>query len=321
MIREHGLEALTLNPRSCVTVGTFDGVHRGHQVLLAYLQERAQAQNGQSTVVTFDPHPREVVREEAVPLLTTIDERAEVCAALGIDRFIVLPFTKAFAQLSAEAFVETVLVRRIGLQEIVIGFDHGFGRGREGDRQLLETLGQQHGFRVDVIPAARVADHVVSSSEVRHLLVETGDLVQVTRMLGRPYALQGQVVAGDRRGHTLGYPTANLALLHPRKVVPKNGVYAVRVCLSGGQYYGGMLNIGTRPTFEGHLQRIEVHLFGFDGDLYGQQLRIEFVERLREERKFDGIDALKRQLSEDEARSKRLLSEDSTRTGGIVPSP
>lgn len=309
MIRENGLEAIRHNPRSCLTVGTFDGVHRGHQVLLRYVQERAQACQGPSTVVTFDPHPREVVREEAVPLLTTVDERAEVCATLGIDRFIVLPFTKAFAQMTAEAFVEDLLVRRIGLQEIVIGFDHGFGRGREGDRALLETLGQRHGFAVDVIPAERVADHVVSSSEVRQLLVEAGDLPLATQMLGRPYTLHGLVVEGDRQGRLLGYPTANLSLLHPRKVIPKNGVYAVRVRLPGGVQHDGMMNIGVRPTFEGRILRVEVHLFDFSGDLYGQQLRVEFVARLREERKFDGIDALRRQLSEDEARSRRLLSQ------------
>lgn len=306
MKQEFGLDALTHDPASVVTVGTFDGVHRGHQAVLRYLMARARAQGGRSTVVSFDPHPREVVYGRPVPLLTTIAERAAVMEGLGVDRFVVIPFTEAFSQLPAEAFVADVLARRVGLREIVIGYDHGFGRGREGDRALLATLGARLGFAVDVIPAQVVAQHVVSSTEIRRLLVEEGALALATALLGRPYALSGTVEEGARRGRTLGFPTANLRLDHPRKVVPKHGVYAVRVHTARARY-GGMMNIGVRPTFDGAGLHLEVHLFDFDGDLYGTSLRVEFVERIREERKFSGLEALREQLYEDRHRCKAAL--------------
>ncbi len=303
MKREHGVDQIVRDPRSVVTVGTFDGVHRGHQAILRYVLERARARGGNSVVVTFDPHPREVVHDEPVPLLTTIDERADVFASLGLDRFIVIPFTKAFAQLRGEAFVTEVLVRRIGLQEIVIGYDHAFGRGREGDSRLLERLGREHGFGVDVIPAQVVEEHVVSSTEIRTLLVEAGDVREAARLLGRPYALRGRVVRGDARGKTIGFPTANIEVAHPRKVVPRGGVYAVRVTVEGeDERRAGMMNIGVRPTFGGGALRLEVHLLDFDADLYDRHLRVEFVERIRDERRFDGVAALVEQLSQDRTR-------------------
>lgn len=307
MERYYGLEELRPDPGAVVTVGTFDGVHVGHQALLAYVRERATAQAGRSVAVSFDPHPREVVHGEPVPLLTTVDERAEAFEALGLDRFVVLPFTKDFAALSPEAFVRDVLVKHVGLREIVIGYDHGFGRGRSGDAELLEQLGAELGFATDIVPPQLVARHVVSSSEVRRLLTEAGDAERAAEMLGRPYALTGRVVEGDRRGRTIGYPTANLAVDHPRKVVPCEGVYAVGVRLPDGARRGGMLNIGRRPTFGGEERRIEVHLFDFRGDLYGQPLRVEFVARIRDERRFESVEALTEQLSRDAARCKARL--------------
>lgn len=308
MTREYGLDQIVRDERSVVTVGTFDGVHVGHQAILGYLLERAHARGGPGVAVTFDPHPREVVHGEAVPLLTTIDERAARFEALGLDRFIVIPFTKEFSRLRGEAFVEEVLVARIGLREIVIGYDHAFGRGREGDSRLLERLGAQHDFTVDVIPPRIVEQHVVSSTEIRHALVDLGDVGQAERLLGYPYSLVATVVQGDGRGRTIGFPTANLDPQHPRKIVPRNGVYAVRAGEPGGrEAWGGMMNIGVRPTFGGEERRLEVHLFDFDGDLYGKALRVEFVERIREERRFDGVAALLEQLSEDQSRCRRIL--------------
>jgi len=308
MKREYGLEQIERDDASCVTVGTFDGVHVGHQAILRYLLRRAEAQGCRSVVVTFDPHPREVVAAEHVPLLTTIDERAEAMEALGLDRFIVVPFTQAFSRLPPEAFVEDVLVERIGLSEIVVGYDHGFGRGRQGDRALLEELGKRHGFTVDVISPQEVEHHVVSSSEIRQLLAEEGNVALAAEMLGRPYTLTGTVVHGDHRGKTIGYPTANLDLVDERKVVPRRGVYAVRGQIEETTtVFGGMMNIGLRPTFNGTEQHLEAHLFELERDIYGQRLRIEFVERIRDEHKFESVDALVEQLSQDESRCKRAL--------------
>ena len=308
MKREYGLDQVVRDDRSVVTVGTFDGVHIGHRAILNYLQQRAEAQSGQSVVVSFDPHPREVVHGEAVPLLTTIEERSDVMEELGIDRFIVIEFTDAFSKLDAASFVEQVLVERVGLKEIVIGYDHGFGRGRAGDSELLERLGGRLGFTVDVIPPQAVDEHVVSSTEIRTQLVEQGNVTLAAEMLGRSYRLTGTVIEGDKRGRTIGFPTANLAVSHPRKVVPRRGVYAVRV--KGAELpadQGGMMNIGKRPTFNDSGRHQEVHLFDYEGTLYGEELRIEFVERIRDERRFEGVEALKEQLSRDRARCKAAL--------------
>lgn len=308
MKREYSLEQIVREPRSVVTVGTFDGVHLGHQAVVRYLLERARLRGGPSVAVSFDPHPREVVHGEAVPLLTTVEERAERFEALGLDRFIVIPFTRDFARLRGEAFVEQVLVDRIGLQEIVIGYDHAFGRGREGDARLLERMGETFGFAVDVIPAQVVEQHVVSSTEIRHLLVDEGEVEQASQLLGRYYGLNGTVERGDGRGHRIGFPTANLAVSHPRKVIPKTGVYAVRVRIaSQGIWHGGMMNIGVRPTFDGREARVEVHLLDFEGNLYGRDLRVEFVGRLRDERRFEGVEALREQLMQDRRRCIEML--------------
>ncbi|HET6566819.1 MAG TPA: bifunctional riboflavin kinase/FAD synthetase [Rhodothermales bacterium] len=309
MKREYGLDQVERDPNSVVTVGTFDGIHRGHQAILQYLRTRAAERHGASVVVSFDPHPREIVKGESVLLLTTIDERADLLERIGIDRFIVVPFTKDFARLTAEAFVSDVLISRIGLKEIVVGHDHGFGRGRMGDRALLEVLGREHGFTVDVIPSQVVEEHVVSSTEIRRLLIEDGNVQLAAEMLGRNYSLQGEVVHGDGRGRLIGFPTANIQILNPRKVIPRKGVYAVIVSMPGhdDEHYEGMLNIGERPTFNGSGLRVEVNLLDYTGDLYGRMLRIEFVRWMRDERKFESVEALIEQLSEDKRRCKETL--------------
>ena len=310
MKHQYGRDEIQRDDRSVVTVGVFDGVHVGHQAVIRYLTRRAQRQGGRSVVVSFDPHPREVVQGERVPLLTTVGERADLLEALGLDRFIVVPFTKDFAALSAEAYVEELLVGQIGLQEIVIGYDHRFGRGRGGDNALLERMGQDHGFTVDVISPQEVEAYgVVSSSAIRRVLIDEGDAAQAAQMLGRPYRLSGMVVEGDRRGRQIGFPTANLEIEDDRKLMPRGGVYAAQVRLPGeAESRAGMMNIGTRPTFAGQGVRLEVHLLDFEGNLYGDELRVEFVRRLREERRFDSVDALTEQLSQDEARCRRALA-------------
>ena len=311
MKREYGLEQIEKDGASLVTVGIYDGVHVGHQAILRYLIDRAQQQNGRSVVLSFDPHPREVLTGEALGLLSTIDERAQMLEALGLDRFIVLPFTKAFAELSPEDYIRRILVERIGLQEIVVGHDHRFGRERAGDVDLLQTLGAQHNFTVDVIPAQLVDHQIVSSSTIRQALTENGDVARAAEMLGRRYGLTGTVIHGDGRGHSIGYPTANIAVNHARKVIPLRGVYAVQARLMEEEaVYGGMMNIGYRPTFDGgNTLHLEVHLFNFDRAIYGQSMHITFVERLRDEQKFGSVDALIAQLADDERRARRVLGE------------
>ncbi|MDX1419546.1 MAG: bifunctional riboflavin kinase/FAD synthetase [Rubricoccaceae bacterium] len=306
MTREHGYDEIQRNGRSVLTTGTFDGVHRGHQAILRYLVERAEATGGAATVVTFHPHPREVLADNPVPLLTTLDERADVLEGLGLDRFVVLPFTRDLSLLEPEAYVEDVLLGTIGMQEIVIGYDHHFGRDRRGDRGLLERMGATHGFTVDVIPEQVVEGHAVSSTEVRRALA-AGAARQATELLGRPYSFGGTVIHGDGRGQRIGYPTANVKPEERRKLIPAPGVYAVRCEVPGG-WSDGMMNVGRRPTFEedGALT-VEVHLFGFEGDLYGRPLRIHTIARLRDERKFDGVEALVAQLHEDRAEAERAL--------------
>lgn len=302
------LSRVVRDTSSVVTIGTFDGVHLGHQSLLKYVLGRASTQRGRSVAVTFDPHPREVVHGESIELLSTVDERAEVMTKLGIDLVVVVAFTPAFARLSAEEFVRNVLVRQIGLREIVIGYDFSFGRGREGDAALLESLGREEDFTVDVMPAQMVDTQVVSSSAIRDLLVEAGDVTSAARMLNRRYSMRARVVRGDGRGRTIGYPTANLQPLDARKVIPRGGVYAVRVKSDRFEKWaGGMMNIGTRPTFGGNDMHQEVNVFDFDGDLYDATLSVEFVQRMREEQTFSSVDALVEQLSRDERRCRVAL--------------
>lgn len=304
---EIGWEAISHDDSSVVTVGTFDGVHRGHQAIIHYLQARAREQGGTSTLVSFDPHPRTVVHGEEVPLLTVVDERATLLEELGLDRFVVVPFSMEFAQLRPETYVDDILVGRIGLQEITVGYDHRFGKDRAGDVDLLRELGNTYDFEVDVIPPQEVDHDVVSSSTIRSLLLEEGNVDRAQDLLGRPYQLRGVVVKGEERGRKLGYPTANLSLNDTQKLVPKRGVYATRVLLPDGQKKGGMMNIGRRPTFEGMDETVEVHVLDFKGDLYGEHISVQFLQRLRDEQKFESPDALVTQLSEDERHCRTVV--------------
>ena len=315
MKRQIGLGEITKDDCSVLTVGTFDGVHLGHQAIIRYLNERAAKVDGCSVVVSFDPHPREVVLGKHVPLLTTLEERGDLLEAFGVERFVVLPFTRDLSNLSPRDYVEQVLIETIGLREIVIGYDHRFGRDRAGDRATLEALGAEHGFSVDVIPeqnlpstrSGGVHEVTVSSSEIRRLLAEEGDVARAAELLGWPYALTGTVIRGDQRGRTIGYPTANLRVHGDRKLVPKPGVYAVRVEY-GDETFGGVMNIGRRPTFETDgAVTVEAHLFDFGREIYGRELEVAFVERIRDEQKFSGPDALVEQLRTDEVQSRVVL--------------
>ncbi|MFO8231853.1 MAG: bifunctional riboflavin kinase/FAD synthetase [Longimonas sp.] len=313
MTREIGWEQIQRDASSVVTVGTFDGVHRGHQAILSFLCERAKALQGTPTVLTFDPHPRAVVRNADVPLLTTIEERARALEHLGIARMVVLPFTQELAQYDPEAYVREVLWETIGLQAIAVGYDHRFGRNRGGDVSLLRAMGADLGFTVEEIPPQAEDDEVISSTRIRKQITEEGAVADAAQLLGRRYTLSGTVERGDQRGRTIGFPTANIRLNDARSCVPRHGVYATRVHGSAlHEPHVGMCNIGVRPTFDGTTPTIEVHMLDFEGNLYDETLCVEFVQRLRGEVRFDSVDALKAQLSEDRTHCIRVMEAAST---------
>jgi riboflavin kinase/FMN adenylyltransferase len=290
------------------TVGTFDGVHRGHQRVLARLAERAADTGWRSLVVTFEPHPLEVVNPAAArPLLSVGLEKFEVLAESGIDYVAVLPFTPTLARYGPDEFIDHVLRARFRMREMLSGYDNGFGRGRSGDVETIRAMGARRGFRVEVVPPSTMDDgRPVSSTSIRRAIAG-GDLRAAEMELGRPYSMSGHVGPGDQRGRTLGFPTINIPLPSPRKLLPPEGVYAVRVQTPVGTR-GGMLNLGPRPTFADPRVTIEVHLFDTGADLYGAYVRIEFVAYLRETRAFEGPDALRAQLARDEAQARLALA-------------
>lgn len=291
---------------SVVTVGSFDGVHLGHQAVLDEIVQRARASGRTSVVVTFEPHPLAVVNPAAAPLrLTTADERLEALAPSGVDRLMVLRFDRTMASLPPERFVDEVLLRRCRTRELVIGYDHGFGKGRTGDVATLRTLGEARGFTVDVVPAVQLGATTISSTAVRRAIAG-GDLGTAARMLGHRYTVTGKVLRGEQRGRTIGVPTANLAP-PSRKLLPPDGVYAVWVETPEGRF-GGMMNQGPRPTFDDGRRVLEAHLFGFEGDLYDRVVRVTWLAHLRDIRRFNGVAALQAQLERDREGARAVLA-------------
>jgi riboflavin kinase / FMN adenylyltransferase len=282
-------------------------VHIGHQKILKRVIKRAKEENGQSVVITFWPHPRLVLfpEDNKLKLLSTIDERIEQLRSFGIDYLLIIPFTKEFSRTSSRTFITDILVKALNTKLLVIGYDHRFGKNREGSFDNLKARSQQYGFEVEEIPRQDVDDIGVSSTKIRKAL-ETGDVETAHLYLGRYYTLTSQVEEGDKIGRTIGFPTANLSLPAPHKLIPTSGVYAVWG-LSEGKRFPGMMNIGTRPTIDGKDLRLEVHLLNFEGDLYGKQLTVEFVEHLRHERQFKNLEELKEQLSKDRSETERAL--------------
>lgn len=290
-----------------VTVGTFDGMHRGHRDVVQRLVDRASAAGLPSLLVTFDPHPLEVVNPAAAPpLLTVREEKIEILAETGLDYVAVLPFTRRLADYSAEEFVELVLRGRFRMKELLIGYDHGFGRSRAGDVGVLRSLGRRDGFDVQVVEAVEAPDgHSISSTAIRRS-VAGGDLEKAADSLGRLYSVGGTVVRGDQRGRQLGFPTVNVPS-PPRKLLPPEGVYAARVQTPRGTF-GAMVNLGPRPTFGDSTAGIEAFLFDTDVDLYGAHIRIEFLARLRVTRKFSDAAALVEQIKRDEITARSALT-------------
>jgi riboflavin kinase/FMN adenylyltransferase len=297
---------------SVVTVGTFDGVHRGHVAIIREVVSRAAARGARSVVVTFDPHPKEVVGTGPVFLLASLEERLEKFRALGVDLAFVIGFTYEFSRQTSREFFERYIVRGLGVAEVIVGHDHMFGRDREAGFEELRGMGLEAGFTSTAVEAVTVEGKIVSSSAIRRLLGE-GDVAEAAKLLGRSYAVRGPVVRGDGRGRTLGVPTANVVPEFARKLIPANGVYVVRARTPRAEKFG-MLNIGVRPTFHGDqgTRTMEAHLFDFEGDLYGQVIEIEFLQRLRDERKFGSPAELLRQLQTDRSASMALIAAQST---------
>ena len=295
--------------RPVLTTGTFDGVHRGHCTILQRLTGLARKGEGESVLFTFHPHPRMVLfpGEDELKLLNTQEEKVARLSEAGLDHLLVVPFSRQFSRMHAIEYVRDVLVGAIGVHAIVLGYDHRFGRNREGDLSLLRQLGEAYDFMVEEIPAHEV-DHVkVSSTKIRQALTD-GNVRLARELLGYVYPLSGVVVKGGQVGRTLGFPTANLGAVAAEKLVPGDGVYAVRVALRDGNF-GGMLYIGERPTLGGGLQRtIEVNIFDLDRDLYGEPMTLLFQDRIRPDMRFDGLDALKQQLHRDRKSAMEILT-------------
>lgn len=301
-------------PGTVVTVGTFDGVHRGHWAVLGEIGERARRRRLTSVLVTFDRHPLTVVRPEAAPpVLTSPDEKKEILALSSLDYVAFLAFDRTLSLYRPEEFVRLVLVDRFRVKELVVGYDHGFGRGRTGDPETLRALGAELGFKVDVVSPVTANGASVKSTTIREL-VSRGEVERAACALGRPYSLRGVVVHGLGRGRQLGFPTANLQVSDGGKLVPGSGIYAVRASL-GWQICNGLLHLGPRPTFAGSPPSIELYLLDFEADIYGENVRVDFLSKLREVRPFASAEELVRQMRVDRERAIRFFADRARRDG------
>ncbi len=297
------IEAPFLN--AVVTVGNFDGVHLGHQALMQKVKERTKDINGTSVVFTFEPHPVKVLRGKHLPLITPFPRKMELIAQQGIEIAICPPFTKEFAQIEAREFICEILMKKIGMKEMVVGYDFAFGKKREGNIDTLKKWGRELGFKVYVVGPICINGIIVSSTKVRELIM-AGEMEKVKELLGRYYQVTGTVIKGkDRGGRLLGIPTANLKLVN--EVFPKNGVYAVEVIYEG-KVYLGVANIGFNPTFGDNALSVETHILDFNQNIYGKVIRVNFVKRLRDEKKFANLKALKAQIQKDIEVARRVLT-------------
>lgn len=293
-------------PNPVVTIGNFDGVHLGHREMFRRLKASAREIDGVSVVVTFDPHPLRVVASgRAVTLINTVEEKVTLIEASGIDYLLIIPFDQAFAAVEATEFVERVLVGAIGIKRLLIGYDYAFGRGRGGNIDLLRQLGERFSFRVDALAPISVDETIYSSSLIRRM-IRAGKVAEVVHYLGRHFSLGGKVVHGLHRGKALGFPTANIAT--DKELIPADGVYAVKVKIDE-VLYDGACNIGTNPTFANEQRTLEAFIFDFTGELYGQELRLYFIEHLRDERRFASVEELVMAITADVERCRVILAE------------
>jgi riboflavin kinase/FMN adenylyltransferase len=307
----HGTDSASIIRPTVLTLGVFDGLHVGHQLIMRTVVERARAARAVPTVLTFDPHPRAVLHpESAPPLLQTFDQKVEAFGVLGLEQIIVIRFTREFAQVRAEDFLREVVRDRLQAKEVYLGRGFAFGHNREGNIELLKKVSGALGFHAEEVPEVRLRGQRVSSSRIRQLLAE-GRVNLARRMLGRPYGVEGRVVRGQERGHMLGFPTANLR--PQNRVIPRGGVYVTSTLIEG-EWRRSVTNIGTRPTFETSTEpSVETYVMNWSGDLYGDVVRVRFLHRLRDERKFASIDELKRQIEHDLKRAENYFARSGVR--------
>lgn len=295
-----------------VTIGTFDGVHIGHQKIISRLQEVARQKGGETVILTFFPHPRMILHPDDlnIKLISTMDEKAERLANLGIDHLIITPFTRDFSNLSPQEYIREILVKKIGTNQIIIGYDHRFGKDRSGGLKELEHYSSELGYQVEEIPKQDIDDVAISSTKIRNAIL-SGDTRTTENFLGYPFTLTGKVIKGDQIGRQLGFPTANLFIVESYKLIPADGIYAVHVdCKSEESNLkraNGMAYIGHRPTINGMSRNIEVNIFDFNEDIYGQTIRLNFLEYMRGDQKFNSLEELKEQLHLDEVKARSLL--------------
>jgi len=292
-----------------VTIGTFDGVHQGHKQIIQRLQEVAHNASGETVIITFHPHPRSVLRSHDIQLINTIEERIVLLDRAGIDHLVIVPFTDAFSQLTAEQYVEHFLIEHFHPHTIIIGYDHRFGHGRKGDYRMLEDYAAKGLFNLLEIPEHLIDNNTVSSTRIRQSIIN-GDIDAANQLLGYPFFFTGTVVHGNKLGRTLGYPTANIVVSQPEKLVPSNGIYAVTAFLNNdpGTSFKGMMSIGIRPTIGESARTIEVNLFDFDSDIYDQQICVQVHGFLRAEEKFPDLISLTRQIDQDKLDALSVLS-------------
>jgi len=304
----HGIQEFVKLTYPVVTIGTFDGVHLGHQKILNRVKELASTQNGETVLITFWPHPKYVLKPgNTMKLLTTFDEKAEYLDELGIDHLIRIPFTHEFSQITSEEFVENILIKKIGTRQLVIGYDHRFGKNREGSFEYLQESSSRLGFKVAEISRKDVDHLAVSSTKIReHILNHQIHLANI--LLGRAYQFSGMVVKGQQLGRKIGFPTANIEIAESYKLVPSNGVYAVKVVVHGVLKLG-MMNIGVKPTIGGQPISIEVHIFDFEKKIYGEHLKVEVIKQIRQEMKFNDLQDLTNQLTIDSQKAMTILKE------------
>ncbi|MFV0436965.1 MAG: bifunctional riboflavin kinase/FAD synthetase [Desulfopila sp.] len=294
-------------PHACVTIGNFDGVHLGHQQLFARVARQASRQKGVSVAITFEPHPLQVLKPGGIKLISTCEQKIELVEIAGIDVMVIVPFTREFAATTAEYFVDEILLGRIGMRELVVGYDYAFGRGRAGNIPFLQEQGRQKDFSVEVVEACHIGGILVSSTHIRQLLA-AGEMGEARRLLGRCYQIRGEVQLGKQRGgKEIGFPTANLKFAD-EDLVPRHGVYVSQV-ICDGKCYGGVINIGCNPTFGEQTLVAETHIFDFNQDIYGKPIKVNLLEFVRNERKFAGIDELADQIARDVACARRILSQ------------
>lgn len=306
----HSIDQIPVFKNAVITIGTFDGVHQGHCSIIRQLVQTASNVGGESVLITFHPHPRQVVAGKTLYLLNSIDEKMELLESEGVHHLVIIPFTAAFSQMSANEYIENFLIDKFHPHTIIIGYDHRFGKNRTGDFSLLEIYAAKGAFELIEIPEKLIAENTVSSTQIRNAL-EEGNISKANHLLGYRYNFEGIVVKGNQLGRNLGFPTANLSLICQNKMIPGNGVYAVLVTNLKNPYqtYKGMMNIGVRPTIDGTTRVIEVHLFDFQDDIYGEQLHVEVCEYLRAEVKFAGLPALIEQLQKDKAAAISILAD------------